>query len=106
MVRKKSLIEELKAFRKDVSRDFPVERIILFGSAASGRVHEDSDVDLVIVSPKFKGMGFFKRGASMYDHWKMRMPVDFLCYTPEEFEKLRKGVTIVREAEERGIEIN
>ncbi|MBM3304018.1 MAG: nucleotidyltransferase domain-containing protein [Candidatus Aenigmarchaeota archaeon] len=106
MVREKPIIRELRTFKKELSRDFPVEKIILFGSLATGRAHEDSDVDLIIVSPKFRGMGFFKRGASMYDYWTIRKPVDFLCYTPEEFKKLSKGVTIVREAEEHGIEIN
>lgn len=106
MVRKKSLIEELKMFKKELSRSFPVEKVILFGSMARGDTGKDSDVDLVIVSPKFSGMGFFKRGAAMYDHWSIRMPVDFLCYTPEEFRRLSKGATIVKEAEEHGIEIN
>ena len=106
MVRKKSLMKELKSFKDDISADFPVEKIILFGSLAAGKANKDSDVDLVIVSPKFRGMGFFRRGASMYDHWKIRMPVDFLCYTPEEFKKLSQRVTIVREAIATGIEIN
>jgi len=35
-----------------------------------------------------------------------RYPVDFLCYTPEEFEKLRKRISIVSVALKTGIEIN
>jgi hypothetical protein len=31
--------------------------------------------------------------------------VDFICYTPEEFEKLKKEVSIVSEAFKEGIEI-
>jgi hypothetical protein len=31
--------------------------------------------------------------------------VDFICYTPEEFEKLKKEVSIVSEALKEGIEI-
>ena len=42
----------------------------------------------------------------MYDYWSLKYPVDFLCYTPEEFNKLKKQITIVREAVENGIEIN
>lgn len=106
MVRKELVIKELRRFKRDLSKNFPVERLILFGSMVTGRVHKDSDVDLIVVSPRFRGMGFFKRGATMYDHWNIRRPVDFLCYTPEEFNRLSKGVTIVKEAEEHGIEIN
>jgi predicted nucleotidyltransferase len=106
MVREKPIIRELRRFRKDLSSGFPVEKVILFGSAASGRTSRDSDVDLVIVSPKFSGMDFFRRGAKMYDYWNIRKPVDFLCYTPSEFKRLSKGVTIVSEAVRTGVEIN
>ena len=79
--------------------------MIFFGSRATGRFNKDSDIDLVIVSPKFKRLNFFKRGAKMYDYWNLNYPVDFLCYTPEEFNKLKKQITIVREATKKGVEI-
>jgi len=41
----------------------------------------------------------------MYDYWNLNYPVDFLCYSPEEFNKLKKQITIVRGAVENGIEI-
>jgi hypothetical protein len=41
----------------------------------------------------------------MYDFWDLNYPVDFLCYTPEEFNKLKKEVSIVSEALKEGIEI-
>lgn len=72
---------------------------------ASGKVHKYSDVDLVIVSKKFKGKGLLERSPNLYLKWELEYPVDFLCYTPKEFNKLRKGVTIVREAVRNGIEI-
>jgi len=53
----------------------------------------------------FSPVNFFKRGAKMYDYWNLRMPVDFLCYSPEEFEKLSKQTTIVKEAIKTGIRI-
>jgi hypothetical protein len=33
------------------------------------------------------------------------LSADFICYTPEEFEKLKKEVSIVSEALKEGIEI-
>lgn len=41
----------------------------------------------------------------MYDYWDLRYPVDFLCYTPEEFKKLSKQITTVREAVKEGVVI-
>ena len=105
MAKNKHLTNRLKLFKERVDKDLPIRKIILFGSMASGKSGKDSDVDLIIVSPKFKSMDFFERGAKMYDYWNLRMPVDFLCYTPEEFKKLSKQVTIVSEAVKHGIEI-
>lgn len=96
---------QLREFKKSVTVDLPIRKMYLFGSRAVGKPHKYSDVDLVIVSPKFKGLDFFKRGAKMYDYWNLKYPVDFLCYTPEEFNKLKKQITIVKEAVENGIEI-
>ncbi len=106
MVRKNSkLIEKLKKFRREVNSEVPLSKVYLFGSRAWGRPHKDSDIDLIIVSPKFKKMDFFKRTAKMYDYWTIREPVDFLCYAPKEFNKLKRQISIVAEAVKRGIEI-
>ncbi len=102
---KKTVIKQLKAYKHAVSKDIPLYKMIFFGSRAKGRFHQDSDIDIVIVSPQFKGLNFFQRGAKMYDYWNLRYPVDFLCYTPEEFNKLKKQITIVKEAVDNGIEI-
>lgn len=105
MGKKESLKIRLKKFKKDISKYYPIQRLILFGSRVNGKPGRDSDVDLIVVSSKFKNLNFFKRGAKMYDYWELDYPVDFLCYTPEEFKKLSKQITIVREAVREGIEI-
>jgi len=105
MGEKEYLIKGLKEFVKKLSRDFAVEKVILFGSRIRNKFKEYSDVDLIIVSDDFKGKDFFQRGARMYDYWNLDLPVDFLCYTKEEFDKLKKQISIVKEAVEEGIEI-
>lgn len=103
---KKKIIElKLRNFKKSVSNDFPISKMYFFGSRAIGKPHRYSDIDLVIVSPKFRKLDFFQRGAKMYDYWNLNYPVDFLCYTPEEFNKLKKQITIVKGAVEEGVEI-
>jgi len=77
----------------------------LFGSMASGKSHKCSDVDLIVVSKKFRGKGILDRSPTLYMNWDLDYPVDFLCYTPEEFEKRKTKVSIVKEALEHGISI-
>ena len=105
MGEKKTIKEKLKKFKEKVNKDMPVKKMILFGSRAQGKTGRDRDIDLIVVSPEFRKLDFFRRGARMYDYWDLRYPVDFLCYTPEEFKKLSKMITIVREAVKTGIEI-
>lgn len=101
----KTIVKQLIKFKTELEKNVPVDKIIFFGSRAKGKFHPDSDIDLIIVSPKFRRLNFFTRGAKMYDYWNLNYPVDFLCYTPEEFNKLKRQVTIVKEALEEGIEI-
>lgn len=104
MGRKKN-IDNLKEFKKDLSKEIPIDKMILFGSRAKGNPHRWSDFDLIIVSSKFRYVDSLKRSLGFYNYWNLDYPVDFLCYTPEEFNKLKKQVTIVREAVREGIEI-
>ena len=104
MVQKKDL-EIVKKFKKKLSKKIPVKKIILFGSRATGKTHKWSDFDVVIVSDDFEGKKSYERGQGFYDYWGYDYPVDFLLLTPEEFEKLKNKITIVKNAVEEGIEI-
>lgn len=83
--------------------DFKIEQVILFASRTTDNYQEYSDVDLIVVG-KFKGKNGYRRAVLLYLRWDMQVP-DFLCYTPEEFNELKKKRTIVREAVKTGIEI-
>lgn len=105
MDEKKHLMDGLKKFLKGLNRDFSIDKIILFGSRAIDNFSEESDVDLIIVSPNFEGKDFFDRVKKMYDYWELDLPVDFLCYTPKEFNKLKKQISIISGALKEGIVI-
>jgi len=105
MDKKRDLLKKLAEFKRKVNRDMHLSNMIFFGSRAIGKQHRYSDIDLIIVSSVFRNMSFFKRGAKMYDYWTLRAPVDFLCYSPEEFRKLSRQTTIVKEAIREGIRI-
>ena len=98
---KTRLIQQLKEF-KQRNR---ISKLYLFGSMASGSTQQSSDVDLLVVARRFRGKGLLERAPKLYLDWNLDYPVDFLCFAPEEFEKLRKQITIVKEAVENGIEI-
>lgn len=99
---KKELMESLRDAKERLSKEKRVEKVILFGSHAEGKARKGSDVDLIIVSSGFRGIKY-GRAIGLRRYFNLDMPVDFLCYTPEEFAEKSKGITIVREALKRGI---
>ena len=105
MDRKKSLIGELQQFARIISKEYPLRKMILFGSQATGKTHQDSDVDIMIVSKKFEGVRRLDRAPDLYMKWNLDYPVDILCYTPEEFNRKKNFFGIVQQAVKEGIEI-
>ncbi|MBI4147276.1 nucleotidyltransferase domain-containing protein [Candidatus Woesearchaeota archaeon] len=98
-------IDKLKDFKKAVSKEIKLNKMILFGSRAKGKPTRYSDFDLILVSPSFRRKKSFNRPIGLHKYWHLDYPVDFLCYTPREFNRLKKQITIVREAVKEGIEI-
>lgn len=96
-------IKIIKIFLKKLKKDFSVDRVIFFGSRVGEEYFKHSDIDLIVVSEDFEGIDFTKRMSLMYNYWDSDLDVDFLCYTPKEFEKISKMMTIVREAVKGGI---
>ncbi|MBI2649867.1 nucleotidyltransferase domain-containing protein [Candidatus Woesearchaeota archaeon] len=88
-----------------MNEEIPIQKMFFFGSRVTGKPHRWSDIDLIVVSKEFQKKNFRYRPLGFYKHWNLEYPVDFLCYTPKEFSKLKKQITIVREAVEKGIEI-
>src|SRR5712691_4747953 len=101
-----TLLSNLRQFRQRLESSLgSVQVVLLFGSQARGSTHEYSDIDLLVVSDTFRGKSYVARAWSVRKAWKLSHPVDFLCYTPEEFEKLRHQATIVRDAVREGVEV-
>lgn len=105
MGKKETIIKKLKKFKENLKNKISVNSIVFFGSRFEGKAHKDSDIDLIIVSKDFEGKKFRYRAVELYDYWDLDYPVDFLCYTPVEFNKLKKQITIIKEAVENGVEI-
>jgi len=99
------LVKALKVFKEKICQKYNIKEMILFGSQVSGEADENSDVDLIVVGDEFKNKSPLKRPVALYLEWTMDYPVDFLCYTPEEFEEKRKEISIVRHAIKEGVVI-
>lgn len=80
--------KHLQIITKIIVDEYQPEKIILFGSSATGRIHEDSDADLAII--KNTDRNFYDRISDVKSLIPHGIPVDALVYTPEEVEKMRK----------------
>lgn len=98
-------IKLVQKFKKNINKSIKVDKLILFGSRAKGNFHRYSDFDLIIISPDFKGVPWYKRPAKFYMIWNEDYPIEILCYTPEEIKRRIDKVGIVSEAVKEGIEI-
>jgi len=105
MVYEKHIIKGIEKFIEKLKKRIVVKRVIFFGSRTTKSFEEDSDIDLIIVSPNFEGKNFFDRVNEVYNYWELDYPIDFLCYTPKEFNKLKKQISIITEALKQGVEI-
>ncbi|MBC7333038.1 MAG: nucleotidyltransferase domain-containing protein [Actinobacteria bacterium] len=99
--REKHLKRNLDKIVEDLKRKYNPEKIILFGSFASGRVKEYSDLDLLIV--KNTNKRFWDRIKEVVKLCDYDVGVDFLVYTPEEYEgELRNNIFFREEIVKKG----
>lgn len=92
-------------FLEIVKEKYSPEKILIFGSRARGDHLLESDVDLIIVSSKFKGINWLTRIREISDLWPGLVLLEPLCYTPKEFEEKRKEIGIVNQAIKEGLEL-
>jgi predicted nucleotidyltransferase len=99
------VIKVLENFKRKVERRVNVAQLILFGSRASGKAKKESDVDIIIVSKDFEGQKSFKRAPMFYYDWDYDYDTDIICLTPEELEKKKNQIGIIKNALKRSIQI-
>lgn len=85
------IFKKLKKLSEEVKNKFNAE-VYLFGSFAKNEFTERSDIDLIIVGD-FKG----KMPERISEILKMTdLPIEPLCYTKEEFEKLKEDSNFIK----------
>jgi len=65
-----------------------VERISLFGSYTRGRIDLFTDLDVLVIMDTEKP--FTERMAEIYSLLALPVDADILCYTPQEFERMKE----------------
>ncbi len=89
------LSSELDRFIKVVVPALHPERIIVFGSYATGHIHEWSDLDLLVIAET--ELPFFERLKQVILLTRSNVGMDVLVYTPSEWEHLRDERVFIRE---------
>ncbi len=84
--RKKALKEETNRIVKVLIKAYTPEKIILFGSMVQGKIHEWTDIDLLIIKKTTKRP--IERCLEVARLVKPKIGIDLFIYTPKEYEML------------------
>lgn len=93
--RRELLEAELNRYLTLLIEQYRPQKVLLFGSLASGETGEWSDLDLVIIRETDKR--FLDRTKEVMQLLRPRVGVDILVYTPAEYEYLSRERAFVRD---------
>lgn len=82
--------------------NLPIKSVFLFGSYAKGFPHRDSDVDLCIISPKFKDYINAIQYLLSKRKLNLKYPIEPIGITPKDF---RENTPLTLEIKQTGIKI-
>ena len=96
----KEIFEYIENLKKD---SLPIKKVILFGSYAKGSQHKWSDIDVCIISPKFKNAwkatGYLWSKRQITD---IRYAIEPVGFSPKDYQE---GSSLINEIKQTGIEI-
>lgn len=92
---KAALEAELARILPLLIREYGAEKVIVFGSLATGEVGEWSDIDLVVIKETDKR--FMDRIDDVARITRPQLAADVVVYTPAEFERMCEGRRFFRE---------
>ncbi|GHT33062.1 nucleotidyltransferase [Bacteroidia bacterium] len=94
---KTTVLKVIKDLHKTLKRHGIADNhIALFGSFQNGNTHEDSDIDVIVISPVFEGKNMFERvdmtaKAQIDVKRRFVVPMDILLKTPKEYDYSKKA---------------
>jgi uncharacterized protein len=90
----KATINEIIQFLKDllIKSGLNLDSIALFGSALTDEMHDDSDIDLIIISEDFRNKDIFERSQMTMNPevatlQKYKVSMDIINLSPEEYNE-------------------
>ena len=99
------IFSRLKKIAERLKKEYKAERVILFGSYATGDATEESDIDLFIIAPTSER--FFQRMATalkLIRDLKKGIPIELIVLTSDEVkERIEIGDQFVEQIIEEGI---
>lgn len=102
---KEAVLEIIKRFKSELeAQSIDISKLILYGSYAAGTAKEESDIDLVIVSPSFRGKDYWERIDIITNAiYTVLEPIEAVAFTPEEWES---GESFYNDYAKNGVLIN
>jgi len=77
---------------------FHPDDVILFGSRVQGTASDESDLDVILISETFRDVPQHERFPLVRKKIRTPFPIDYLCYTPNEFERMKTRSSIPENA--------
>jgi hypothetical protein len=105
---------ELRRYLERVDDRWTIDHAVLGGArvadehGAPPQRERGPEYVIVLVSGAYDGMPWLERvyhAGSLWDALEMGAPADVHCYTPDEFERKRTSLRVVREAVDDGIDL-
>ena len=90
----------IREYARQIAERFHPDRIILFGSYAYGKPHQDSDVDILVVMPARDGIN---QAVRILERTNSCFPLDLIVRTPQNLRwRLQEGDWFLREIVGKG----
>lgn len=80
--------------------------VIVYGSRVKGTASSNSDLDVIIVSDAFQEIPFIERMPLLLKKYDFPRHIDYICYTIEEFNKVKNASSLIIDALEYGESIS
>jgi predicted nucleotidyltransferase len=104
MLTRESVIEKVSRFAAELKAlGIHLKKVILYGSYASNRQHEWSDIDVALVADEFTGFGF--EDCKYFSRINIRdeyLDIETRTFSTADFEK---GNPFIEEIKKTGVEI-
>jgi len=103
------VLRVVEVFLEELLKRVRVKEVYLFGSYAKEMWVKTSDIDLVVVSPDFRGIPYLERLDLINEvQWRLNIKpfIEAVPLTPEELEVKLKESAVIRDASKYWISVD